>query len=220
MSNNKFRQTILQNRNCEDYYIKNLSHVKFTCDFIKYDPTIFNMTYLLNHCVLNIETTDYLIDNYFCDVIDVMCRQSISEKHMMKILKSKDKCLCTSLTLFQQVPCRLLQHYLPFMDMNIICSCQFLDLQFIVNNRDIISWENLFLNFLMQDIFNETFLTVFKECPIWDHVARSDIPLSTLLKFEEKFTEKTYCDLEEKYNCNRSELKIYSLTEEINNMKY
>lgn len=215
MDVDKLRKTILQNRSCENYYIKNLSHVKFTCDFIRYDPTIFNIEYLLKHCTLNTDITDYLLDNFFCTIYDLINYQPLSERYMIKILKNKDPDVIFALTLYQKIPCRLLQHYLSVMDINMICLNQFLDLQFIVNNREIISWENLFPNYLMQNIFNETFLAVFKECPIWDHVATSNIPLSILLKFEEKFTEKTYCDLEEKYNCNRSDLNICALTEKM-----
>lgn len=206
MNKDTARKIIKNNYDSEDYYKNVLAELDLEYDFYYKDTTIYNHTYLVKHCRLEPKIIEHIAKNGLCDLDEILCRHQVSEKVIEHVLQSNNAQNIITVQINQEIPINLIQKYMTVLNMSLICTNQFVDLRFLVDNKDSIAWSGIFSNIKMLPKINEGFLILFREYDIWDYVANVNLPLETFLKYTKYFTEETYKGLEEKFELSRDEI--------------
>lgn len=199
----------------EDYYRQVLSTLNIEYGFFCANVSIFNIRHLINHCKLNDQIVQHIIQHDLEELDFVMTKQTLNDKTIEQILTkgsplhSDDR--VHNVQVMQRIPCKFIQKYKDILSMHLISANQYLDLRFLIDNREELDWPEIMLNCYMEPVINEGFITLFHETNLWDNVPYVSIPVATLAKYIEYFTETTYANFYEHMELTKDDLLKLSL---------
>lgn len=197
------KQCIEMHKNDENYYTMVLSTCMLPKHYVIDNLEIFNLEFLIKHCVLDDETIQFILDN---DLIPshIVIRYQILSENLIEKYFNENKYI-KLMIIYQNIDSRVLTIHKSKLDWELVSTNQFMDLQFLIENLKMIEWHLLPFNSKMLPHINEGFITLFQQTNIWDSIGYTDIPTETIMKYEHKLTHKGIESLQKRIDSDSSD---------------
>ena len=203
---NLVKQLLRKNFNNEEYYATVIPVSVPDYEFFYKNVALFNIPFLIKYSTLESKIIEHIIEFDLETMDNIIIHSPLSEKVLEDILKSTDQWHIDQIQVYQRIPCKLITKYWSKLNVRSICSNQYLDLRFLIDNKEQLNWSEIMLNVLMHPVINEGFITLFHEYDIWSDIGFTNIPLDTLVKYIQFFNDQSFEGILERYEKTKEEI--------------